>query len=95
MFLELDIYDCHEVQTPDDTGDLNVEPFDWWHKFKISIDLNQVGIEAFREYVLFISKDEKPIQCTMIMLTTGNVLYCVDKYSKFKEKFDKIKKESI
>ena len=94
MELELTVYDCHEVQKPLG-AELEVEPFSYWHKFKITIDLTQVSIEAFREYVLFIDKEDTGTPCTMIILNNGNVLYCVDRYSRFKDKLDKIKKEAV
>lgn len=86
MIYSFKIYDCHEKQTFCDDGSFTCEPFDWWHKFELTLVLTETWITSFREYTLFDS-ELNPTQCTRVYLSDGSVVFAVSKYETFKKNF--------
>jgi len=86
MIYNFKIYDCHEKQNFCEDGTFITEPFDWWHKFELTIFLQDTWITGFREYTLFDS-ELNPTQCTRVYLSDGSTVFAVSKYDTFKKNF--------
>ncbi len=83
---EFTIFDQHEKQTIVD-GDIVCEVFDdSWVRFKVAIDVHEIKITAFRQYVLFDS-EQNPTNCLKIYLSDGSVFFSPHSLDKFKEMY--------
>jgi hypothetical protein len=85
MIYSFKIYDCHEKQSFAEDGFTSI-PFDWWHKFELTILLTDTWITGFREYTLF-DDDSNPTECTKVYLSDGTIVFAVNKYETFKKNF--------
>lgn len=84
---EFTIYDQHEKQTKQGE-ELAYEVFDdTWVRFKIALDVNEVRISGFRQYVLF-DAEENPTNCLKIYLSDGSILLSPHSFDKFKEMYN-------
>jgi len=82
------IYDVHEVQSFNEEG-ITTKPFAWWFTFQLLIDVSEVTITSFREYVLFDS-EENPTKCTKVYLSDGTYVFAIDKFTKFEQNYNDI-----
>lgn len=90
---EFKIYDCHETQEFTSDGEYITKPFEYWFKFDLAIDINE--ITAYREYVLFDEK-KTPTLCTKVYLADGSHVYAVNKFDTFSKNYNEyIKINSI
>jgi hypothetical protein len=79
------IYDTHEVQSFGEEG-LSCKAFDWWHKFWLLIDVSEITITSFREYILF-DAENNPTKCTKVFLSDGTFVFAVDKFAQFEQSY--------
>lgn len=82
------IYDVHEVQSFNEEG-ITSKPFAWWFAFWLLIDISEITITSFREYVLF-DTDENPTKCTKVFLSDGTYVFAIDKFSKFEQSYNEV-----
>ena len=87
MIHSFKIYDTHEIQSFSNDNRLNINVFDYWHKFELSIVHDDLFITSFREYTLFDS-DKNPTECTKVYLSDGSFVYAVNKYDTFKKNYE-------
>jgi len=79
------IYDTHEIQSFGEEG-ITCKPFDWWHKFWLLIDVSEITITSFREYILF-DEQNNPTKCTKVFLSDGTYVFAVDKFKEFEQQY--------
>lgn len=80
-------WDRHYNINTDDIGEVFSTPRDkGWYKFKMFIDVNERRIDRFYSYVIF-NEDDDPIECTAVMLTDGDIYYCVNKIETFESNY--------
>lgn len=81
------IFDIHEVQSFNSEGELITEPVSMdWMRFDCCIDVTQIKITSFREYVLF-DKENNPTNCTKVIFDDGSYLYAVHSLEAFEKKY--------
>lgn len=83
---EFTIFGQHEQQSIIDEELKSTIIDDTWFRFKIAINLSEINITCFRQYVLFDS-DNNPTNCLKIYLNDGSVLLSPHSFDKFKEMY--------
>lgn len=83
---EFTIYDLHEQQWKEE-DELRYKVIDeTWMRFKTAINLSEINVTCFRQYVLF-DANENPTNCLKIYLNDGSVLLSPHSFDKFKEMY--------
>ncbi len=83
---EFKIYDTHEVQSFDTDNALSIKVFSYWHKFNLTLSVDDLWITSYREYTLF-DTDHNPTECTKVYLSDGTYVYAVLKYDTFDKNY--------
>jgi len=83
---EFTIFDQHEKQIKNNEELYAVVIDDTWMRFKTTINLSEINITCFRQYVLFDSENN-PTNCLKIYLNDGSVLLSPHSFDKFKEMY--------
>jgi len=83
---EFTIFGQHERQTIIDEELHSTIIDDTWFRFKTCINLSEINITCFRQYVLF-DNDNNPTNCLKIYLNDGSILLSPHSFDKFKEMY--------
>ena len=83
---EFKIYDTHEVQSFDSENIISIKVFSYWHKFSLTICIEDLWITSYREYTIF-DNDYNPTECTKVYLSDGSFVYAVLKYETFDKNY--------
>jgi hypothetical protein len=83
---EFKIYDTHEIQSFDADNSLSIKVISYWHKFSLTLSIDDLWITSYREYTLF-DIDENPTECTKVYLSDGSFVYATLKYETFDKNY--------